>query len=259
MTVNRYGLDEALLSQNGRLKNGQLPADVLAPIPGDAPTRRLRRGALASWLQVCAEFNQKGQGKLLTNDSYRTLAEQQHMKDTGQTAVAAGKSNHGWGIALDVAGMGVRGNFSSSRRKIFADIAQRHGWNDTEGRDVGEPWHWDFTGQPDQAGQPAPPPVQDPPSGLAVNGYLDAETIKALQRRLGTPVDGVISSPSKMVKALQAYLNSKGMNAGTEDGYLGKNTISALQRYLGTPVDGVISKPSMMVRALQTRLNQGTF
>lgn len=44
--------------------------------------------------------------------------------------------------------------------------------------------------------------------GLSINGLLDEETIKALQRRLGTTADGIISKPSSMVKELQRRLIS---------------------------------------------------
>jgi len=42
----------------------------------------------------------------------------------------------------------------------------------------------------------------------AIDGILGPHTIRGTQRYLGTPVDGVISSPSKMVKALQTRLNA---------------------------------------------------
>ena len=90
------------------------------------------------------------------------------------------------------------------------------------------------------------------PSGLTVDGKLGPKTISALQRYFGTPIDGVISNVSTLVKAIQRKLGGL-----TVDGKLGPKTISALQRYLGTPVDGVISRPSMMVKELQRRLNKG--
>ena len=56
-------------------------------------------------------------------------------------------------------------------------------------------------------GLPAPAPA--PATGLLdVDGYMGTETISALQKYLGTYVDGVISSPSEMVKELQRRLNN---------------------------------------------------
>ena len=44
-------------------------------------------------------------------------------------------------------------------------------------------------------------------AGVTADGYLGPQTIRALQKKLGTPVDGVISYPSAMVKALQEWCN----------------------------------------------------
>lgn len=124
-------------------------------------------------------------------------------------------------------------------------------------------------------GTSAPPPT--PSTKLAEDGYLGPNTIKAWQKRMGTPVDGVISRPSILVSTVQSYLNSKGArdrngNKLVVDGYgIGSNqtsrypssgtthTIEALQRYLGTYMDGYFSSPSSAVKALQHRLNAGTF
>lgn len=44
-------------------------------------------------------------------------------------------------------------------------------------------------------------------AGVTADGYLGPQTIRALQKKLGTPVDSVISYPSAMVKALQEWCN----------------------------------------------------
>jgi N-acetylmuramoyl-L-alanine amidase len=112
-----------------------------------------------------------------------------------------------------------------------------------------------------------------PKVNLAVDGYLGPNTVRALQRYFGTPVDVVISSQprnritralpqavvtygtkgSLMISALQSKVGA------TRDGLFGPETARALQRYLGTPVDGVISSPSLVIMELQRRLNNGTF
>lgn len=100
----------------------------------------------------------------------------------------------------------------------------------------------------------ATPPVSNlkPASPrLAIDGHMGPLTVSALQTYFGTPVDGVISKPSLMVKKLQALVGV------TQDGYMGPNTIKALQKRMKTPIDGVLSKPSMAVREIQRRLNDG--
>lgn len=108
---------------------------------------------------------------------------------------------------------------------------------------------------------PAPAPAK-----LLVDGKLGESTIKRWQKIMGTPVDGVITKPSDLVKAVQRVLNTK-VHAGLvvdgdgirQDGQV-YNTARALQKYLGTPQDGRISTPvSDVVKALQTRLNGGHF
>lgn len=73
----------------------------------------------------------------------------------------------------------------------------------------------------------------------------------AEQRYWGTPVDGVISKPSTMIRRRQAMLGVK------QDGYEGPITIKAEQRRYGTPRDGKISRPSAMIKERQRRLNNG--
>lgn len=44
-------------------------------------------------------------------------------------------------------------------------------------------------------------------AGVTADGYIGPQTIWAMQKKLGTPIDGVISYPSAMVKALQEWCN----------------------------------------------------
>lgn len=105
---------------------------------------------------------------------------------------------------------------------------------------------------------------------LVVDGELGPKTISKWQQIMGTPVDGRISVPSQLVKAVQQRLNATvttGRSALVVDGkgiaQDGKktHTVEALQRYLkSSPIDGIISKPkSEVVRQLQRRLNTGQF
>lgn len=91
---------------------------------------------------------------------------------------------------------------------------------------------------------------------LTVDGSLGPATIRAWQRHEGTPVDGVLSSPSRLVKAVQRKLGTKA------DGVIStpySSLVAAMQRKLGTTVDGKISKPySSLVAEIQRRLNTGT-
>jgi hypothetical protein len=135
----------------------------------------------------------------------------------------------------------------------------------------------DFSGSGSTTPAPTPPSSGSSSGDLEVDGWLGPDTTRAWQKIMGTPVDGVISEPSQLVKAVQADLNAyKARDAdnqalvvdgyGIQDNLDGRypssgttNTIEALQRYLGSGVDGYFSAPSSAVKALQKRLNTGKF
>lgn len=131
-------------------------------------------------------------------------------------------------------------------------------------------------GEAPAASKPAQKPAAaSKASSIDVDGYWGPSTVKAVQRALGTSVDGVVSGQdsrdmsaiggrpsdawkigkggSQMVKALQKKL---GVSA---DGYFGPNTLKALQKAMGTTADGVLSRPSACVREMQRRLNSDKF
>lgn len=96
-----------------------------------------------------------------------------------------------------------------------------------------------------------PEPAAKPKENLVIDGYGGKLTIEAEQRYWGTPVDGVISRPSAMIRKRQAWLDVK------VDGYEGPVTIKAEQKRYGTPADGVVSRPSALIKERQRRLNKG--
>ena len=117
---------------------------------------------------------------------------------------------------------------------------------------------------------PSPSPTPSPASNsdrIAEDGELGPETIRRWQEIMGTPVDGVISTPySNLVAEVQRQLNRR-ISAGlvvdgngifqNNEPY---NTVAALQRYLGTPQDRRLSVPvSECIKQLQKHLNQGRF
>jgi hypothetical protein len=136
-----------------------------------------------------------------------------------------------------------------------------HATNDfTQAADTVRNTNWHLS----ELNGPGEVPVSD--SHLSVDGKLGPKTIAKWQRVMGTPVDGKISSPSDLVKAVQTKLKSTVDASLKVDGYGivqgGKRskTIGALQRYLKSPVDEYISSPvSEVVKALQRRLNEDRF
>lgn len=105
---------------------------------------------------------------------------------------------------------------------------------------------------------------------LSVDGLLGAATIRRWQADMGTPVDGSISSPSTLVRAVQKRMNDVGFRdwdgkplvvdgLGLVQNGSKTRTNYVLQKFLGTTADGVLDKPSGAIKALQQRLNTGRF
>ena len=112
-----------------------------------------------------------------------------------------------------------------------------------------------------------------------IDGLWGRYTTKAIQRYIGTPIDGEVSHQhpecaqpgfttgwqydntyegSEMIRAIQEWLHSRGLYDAHIDGLCGTQTIKGLQRMCGTTVDGIISAPSDCVKVMQERLVDGT-
>lgn len=200
---------------------------------------------------ICYEFAKTIEDAGYYSGIYTALSWLQYIKpecDRYDKWVASWGTNDGT-LQNDTSGFGTLHQYTSKpidKNLMYADISR-------------------YTGG--KATKPAPAPA--PKNRLAVDGILGTESVKAMQRWLGTPVDGVVSGQlgscakyliacpngvwkysrggSMMVRALQKWL---GVSA---DGYMGPNTIKALQRRLGVTVDGYLGKNT--AKALQTYLN----
>lgn len=157
--------------------NGRIPQSALAPVPAITGTAWLLPAVADAWLRVVAEvIRVHGWAPAVTSagDGFRSYDAQvrvfqsrysttyatvlqggrrivdrrvwagvPYWRHTGAAAAVPGTSNHGKGITVDVSGLGA---YTSLRFAQFATIAGRYGWSNAEGRTVGEPWHWSYTG-----------------------------------------------------------------------------------------------------------------
>jgi peptidoglycan hydrolase-like protein with peptidoglycan-binding domain len=117
-------------------ENGRLSASELAPIPGG----ELRKDAAAAWNAPGGPAD-AGLRPTGSRSSYRTYAEQEYfwnLYQSGAGALAAypGTSNHGWGIAVDLAEPWMRDWIDAHGAK--------YGWRKTEA--MSEWWHVNYVG-----------------------------------------------------------------------------------------------------------------
>lgn len=122
----------------------------------------------------------------------------------------------------------------------------------------------------------APAPAADGPAALTCHGIWDRGTTMALQRRLGTPVDGVVSSqpvsnrrvvlaadeswewvPDDQAEGSQVIAELQRELGVEPDGLAGPVTAQGLCERHGVPWDGELSHPSLAVSRMQAALNEG--
>lgn len=243
--------------------NGLVPAQILARADGSVLAGMpadLRKDAAASWNRARKDVLKRTGYPLGLRGWNRSLAEQsrffherysvrlfgngpyndvrwykgaRYVRVRGAAAAIPGTSNHGWGLAIDVDNYGGVGQFNNPRRlKTYSTLA-RHGWSDTEGRGIHEPWHLVYVPSRDKY-------KSKRKRTLKTDGKLGKGTITEWQKQRKTRRDGVISVPSSLIRSVQSAINRKSGHGGfrlkkgplTVDGVLGRRTWKAIQSLL---------------------------
>lgn len=130
----------------GGYSNGQIPSEALCPIPWDS-TEMLRCDAVAALARLNEGYRARFGHDIAITDSYRSYEQQVATKAAkGYLAAKPGTSNHGWGLALDLAD-GLN-SYTSAQYQWMRENAPTYGWdNPAWARPNGskhEPWHWEF-------------------------------------------------------------------------------------------------------------------
>nr|WP_225225056.1 M15 family metallopeptidase [Cellulomonas sp. JH27-2] len=125
--------------------NGLLPAKDLCTL-WDGHTR-LRADAAASLAEFNAAYVARFGADMCLASGYRTLAEQRSVKASrGSLAAPPGKSNHGWGLAVDFCSQltsGERWAWLNANAKAFG--WENPAWALPGGSGPHERWHWEYT------------------------------------------------------------------------------------------------------------------
>ncbi|WP_179258064.1 M15 family metallopeptidase [Enemella evansiae] len=127
--------------------NGQVPADQLCRVPGArSDSWRMSCRAIGDFTALNqayrARFGRGLQVDHLRGTAYRTVGDQKvlYAKYGSPRAATPGTSNHGWGLALDLAMGG--GNHSSPTYRWLKENGPRYGFIDEMPT---EDWHWRYT------------------------------------------------------------------------------------------------------------------
>ncbi len=136
------GCDGALRAAGA---NGQLAtADLCTLWDG---TAQLRADAASALAEMNLAYRAKFGRDLCLVDAYRTLGEQEVLKRTrGGLAAVPGKSNHGWGLAIDLCSTETHGegwDWIQQNGGIYG--WENPAWALSGGSGPFEPWHWEYT------------------------------------------------------------------------------------------------------------------
>ena len=139
---------EGRSSDVSRFANGRLPRSVLCRLPGDSG-EQLRADAAVAFVGLAEAYQSHFGRSICVTDGYRTLGEQQQLRRSKpRLSARPGTSEHGWGLAVDLA-CGVQ-SFRSPQHAWMVQNAGRHGWVlpawARRGGTKPEPWHWEFKG-----------------------------------------------------------------------------------------------------------------
>lgn len=216
-------------------RNGQMPASLLVRVDGLHGASRnlaayLRPDAADAFNRVRRDAAKIGLTVTLRG-WYRSLGSQRVTYNRylrgGNPAALPGYSNHGLGVAIDIADVGGKGQFNNARRARLAPILRKHGFTDTEGRRVGEPWHWEYNGSRDRGrGSKAP-----------------AKKAAGPKRKPRRPLTIRQGSTRGRIRLLQKVLAHTGDYRGKVDAKFGPATDKAVRRFqrrAGLVADGIV-------------------
>lgn len=116
---------------------------------------QLRADAAVSLAEFNQAFAARFGGDLCLSSGYRTLAAQRAVKaQKGGLAAAPGKSNHGWGLAVDL----CQDQTSGVKWRWITENGPTYGWDNPDWAQPGgsgpfEKWHWEFTKGVQQDGE----------------------------------------------------------------------------------------------------------
>ena len=137
---------------SGKLKPSELASQPGLTKDGAPYTVQLNPEAMKGYVALAAAFKAHFGYDIRLTYSYRTLAEQESLAHSEPSLAAKpGTSNHGWGLAIDLASN--INNANSEQSAWMRANAYKYGWvhptwahDGTPKGGADEPWHWEFLG-----------------------------------------------------------------------------------------------------------------
>lgn len=130
----------------GNYRNGQIPQGAMQSLSW-APNARMRSDAASQFERLNEAFRKQFGRNIPITDSYRSLQGQIDIKRRKPgLAATPGRSNHGWGLAVDLGG-GINRESTPENRWMYQNAA-KFGFGRSADPRVAriEPWHWEFRG-----------------------------------------------------------------------------------------------------------------
>jgi hypothetical protein len=128
----------------GQFQNGLLPASALCTL-FDGHTQ-MRADAAVNLAELNEAYVARFGADLCLSSGYRTLAQQRSVKaEKGGLAATPGKSNHGWGLAIDFCSKettGERWTWLNENAPLY-DF-ENPSWARDGGSGPHERWHWEY-------------------------------------------------------------------------------------------------------------------
>lgn len=202
-------------------QNGQLPKSVLSPVASaGGKHNQLADTAAASANTFRLFCLANGLGDWYSEGpqgDYRDLKHQQvawdiYQRDGAPLAAVVGTSNHGWGVARDLA--------TPAMRAAVDGHGAAFGWRKTEA--FSEWWHVNYVG-----GFHRPDPgidVKNPLLGVGSGGPGLAHFVVIVQKKLDVAADGEFGKHTR--EALEAFQRKHHLRA---DGTVGPNVWKAIR------------------------------
>jgi murein DD-endopeptidase MepM/ murein hydrolase activator NlpD/endonuclease/exonuclease/phosphatase family metal-dependent hydrolase len=158
----------------GGYQNGQIPLSAMCKLSFYATY--LECGAAKALEALNGDYQKKFGTNVGPVGGYRSYAAQvecQRLK--GSLCATPGTSNHGWGLAADLAGGGIN-EFGTPQHLWMRKNASNYGWVlPSWAKETGskpEPWHWEFVSSGNSAGiggTPVSGPIGQPPTKTGVS------------------------------------------------------------------------------------------